>query len=123
LHGDFWPGNTLWQDGRLVAVIDWEDAKLGDPLVDLAISRLDIVWIFGIKAMNSFTDYYQSMMAIDYSNLPYWDLCAALRLVRLAGSNLAVWAAYFSPFGRHDITEQTMMESYRFFVGQALEKV
>ncbi|MEZ4728676.1 MAG: phosphotransferase [Caldilineaceae bacterium] len=23
LHGDFWPGNLLWQDGRLAAVIDW----------------------------------------------------------------------------------------------------
>ncbi|MCI0397582.1 MAG: phosphotransferase [Chloroflexi bacterium] len=42
LHGDFWPGNTLWQDGKLVAVIDWEDARSGDPLIDLAISRLDI---------------------------------------------------------------------------------
>ncbi|MCB0030646.1 MAG: phosphotransferase, partial [Anaerolineales bacterium] len=24
-HGDFWPGNSLWVDGRLSAVIDWED--------------------------------------------------------------------------------------------------
>src|SRR5260370_15637127 len=29
LHGDFWPGNILWRDGQLVAVIDWEDAALG----------------------------------------------------------------------------------------------
>src|SRR5579872_6184424 len=25
LHGDFWPGNTLWRDGQLVAIIDWEE--------------------------------------------------------------------------------------------------
>ena len=31
LHGDFWPGNSLWRDGQLVAVIDWEDAFWGDP--------------------------------------------------------------------------------------------
>jgi aminoglycoside phosphotransferase (APT) family kinase protein len=123
LHGDFWPGNVLWQDDKLAAVIDWEDAKSGDPLVDLAISRLDIVWIFGIEAMNAFTHHYQSRMAIDYTNLPYWDLCAALRLVRLAGSNLAEWAAFFPPFGRHDITEQTMREHYRFFITQAFEKL
>ena len=24
LHGYLWPGNLLWQDGRLVAVVDWE---------------------------------------------------------------------------------------------------
>jgi len=35
LHGDFWPGNVLWKDGRIAAVIDWEDAALGDPLADL----------------------------------------------------------------------------------------
>jgi aminoglycoside phosphotransferase (APT) family kinase protein len=119
LHGDFWPGNVLWQDDRLVAVIDWEDAKLGDPLADLAISRLDVAWIFGIEAMNAFTHHYTSRMAIDYTDLPYWDLCAALRLVRLTGSHFAAWAAFFPPFGRHDITEQTMRENYKFFVAQA----
>jgi aminoglycoside phosphotransferase (APT) family kinase protein len=123
LHGDFWPGNILWRDSKLVAVIDWEDATLGDPLTDLAISRLDVLWIFGLDAMRSFTQHYISMMAIDYSNLPYWDLCAALRLVRLAGADLAEWAAFFVPFGRPDITEQTIREQYRFFVDQAFEQL
>jgi len=44
LHGDFWPGNTLWKQGRLAAVIDWEDAALGDPLADLANARLELLW-------------------------------------------------------------------------------
>jgi hypothetical protein len=81
------------------------------------------VWIFGIDAMLSFSHHYQSIMAIDDTNLPYWDLCAALRLVRLAGSNLAEWAAFYPPFGRHDITEQTIRENYRFFITQAFEKL
>ena len=119
LHGDYWPGNTLWQDDKLAAVIDWEDASLGDPLIDLAISRLDIAWIFGIEAMNTFTTHYQSLMVLDYTNLPYWDLCAALRLVCLAGSDLAGWVAYFRPFGRDDITVQSLKEDYLYFVNQA----
>jgi aminoglycoside phosphotransferase (APT) family kinase protein len=123
LHGDFWPGNLLWRDGQLVAVIDWEDATLGDPLTDFAISRLDILWIFGVDAFNLFTQHYTSMMAIDYTNLPYWDLYAALRLARLAGPDLAEWVAFFPPFGRQDITEQTLREHYRLFVGQAFEKL
>jgi aminoglycoside phosphotransferase (APT) family kinase protein len=36
LHGDYWPGNVLWRDGRLVGVIGWEEAAFGDPLADLA---------------------------------------------------------------------------------------
>ena len=57
LHGDFWPGNTLWRDGKLVAVIDWEDAALGDPLADLARSRLEVLWAYGGDAMHAFTEH------------------------------------------------------------------
>lgn len=123
LHGDFWPGNVLWQDDILVAVIDWEDATLGEPLTDFAISRLDLAIIFGIDAMNCFTHHYKSLMSLDYTNLPYWDLCAALRFVRLADSNLVEWAAFFQPFGRLDITEQAIRESYNLFITQAFEKL
>jgi aminoglycoside phosphotransferase (APT) family kinase protein len=123
LHGDFWPGNILWLNQTLVAVIDWEDAKVGDPLTDFAISRLDILWIFGVDAMHSFTHVYQSLMDIDYANLPYWDLCAALRLARLIGPDLNEWTNFFIPFGRYDITEHTLREHFRFFVAQALEKL
>jgi aminoglycoside phosphotransferase (APT) family kinase protein len=121
LHGDFWPGNLLWQKGRLVAVIDWENAKLGDPLADLANCRLEIAWIFGIEAMQAFTEHYQSVMALDYADLPYWDLCAALRLIHLADPNLAEWATSFAPLGRPDITEQTMREHLQWFIEQAFE--
>jgi aminoglycoside phosphotransferase (APT) family kinase protein len=110
--GDFWPGNLLWKDGQLVAVIDWEDAKLGDPLADVANSRLEILWAFGIDAMQSFTHQYQSMTTIDFTNLPYWDLCAALR----PASKIAEWAA-------GDITEKTMREGHRWFITQAFEKL
>jgi len=128
LHGDYWPGNILWQDGQLVAVIDWEDAHLGDPLTDFAISRLDLAWIFGLEAMHAFSQHYQALMyqalmTLDYAYLPYWDLYAALRLIRMASPHLAEWAAFFAPYGRHDITEQTMRADYQSFITQAFEKL
>lgn len=86
LHGDFWPGNVLWQDGRLAAVIDWEDACCSDPPSDLAISRLDLLWIWGLEAMDTFSADYLARTAIDTTHLPYWDLWAALRLAHLAGA-------------------------------------
>jgi aminoglycoside phosphotransferase (APT) family kinase protein len=60
LHGDFWPGNTLWRDGQLMAIIDWEDAQFGDPLADVANSRLEILWAFGIDVMQRFTHQYHN---------------------------------------------------------------
>jgi aminoglycoside phosphotransferase (APT) family kinase protein len=112
LHGDFWPGNILWQDGRLVAVIDWEDAGLGDPLADLANSRLEILWAFDADAMERFTQHYQSLTTIDIANLPIWDLFAALK----PASKLSEWAA-------DQIAEQRMRERHRLFVEQAFTKL
>lgn len=123
LHGDYWPGNSLWQGGQLVAIIDWEDGEWGDPLIDLAKSRSEIVWIFGGEAMNRFTRYYQALMPFDYNHLPYWDLCAALRFIRLFGDNLAEVGAYFASLGRYDITEAAIRESFYYFVDQAFDKI
>ena len=46
LHGDFWPLNILWQHDAIVAVIDWEDAAIGDPLSDVACCLLELRYRF-----------------------------------------------------------------------------
>jgi aminoglycoside phosphotransferase (APT) family kinase protein len=115
LHGDFWPGNLLWREGRLVAVVDWEDAEIGEPLMDVAISRLDLLWVLGVKAMHAFTRRYQTLAALDFGDLPYWDLCAALR----PASRLAEWAAGWPALGRSDIDEAYMRARHHWFVEQA----
>ena len=112
LHKDFWPGNILWNDGQIAAVIDWEDAQVGDPLGDLASSRLEVLWAFGIDAMDSFTRHYECMTTLDFTNLPYWDLCAALK----PAFRIAEWA-------EDDLEERSMREGHRLFVTQALEKL
>ena len=113
LHGDFWPGNMLWQAGRLVAVIDWEDAAIGDPLADVANARLELLWAHGAEAMDDFMRRYRSQMAaVDFTDLPYWDLWADLRLA----PRIAEW-------GLDDDTEKTMRAAHDTFVAQALERL
>jgi aminoglycoside phosphotransferase (APT) family kinase protein len=87
LHGDFWPGNTLWRDGRLVAVVDWEDAAVGDPLADVANARLELVWALGVEAMEEFTHRYREATDVDLTDLPLWDLRAERRL----GARMTDW--------------------------------
>ena len=36
LHADLGPGHVLCRDGHVVGVIDWSDARIGDPALDLA---------------------------------------------------------------------------------------
>jgi len=110
LHGDYWPGNTLWQEKKLVAVIDWEDAAIGDPLADLANSRLEILWALGYDAMEEFTRRYRSMsLLLDITNLPFWDLWAALTPTR----NLSTW-------GLDPPTERRMRAQLQNFLQEAL---
>lgn len=79
LHGDYWPGNLLWSEGQLVGVVDWEDARVGDPLSDLSNARMEIAIARGRRTMEAFTAHYLSLTDIDVSALAWWDLRAALR--------------------------------------------
>ena len=111
LHGDYWPGNILWHTNEIVGVIDWEDAALGDPLIDIANSRLEILWAFGIDAMNEFTKQYQlSMPSINFNNQPYWDLFIGTRI-----------ALEFGNWSDNIITKRQMNEKHQFFIKQALQ--
>ena len=118
LHGDFWPGNLLWRDGRLVAVIDWEDAKIGDPLEDLAISRLDVCFIFGRNALHHFTETYLAHNPINTDSLPLWDLQAANRMLH----GLPDWADGWSDLGRPDLTADFMRQEALWLAKQAISQ-
>jgi aminoglycoside phosphotransferase (APT) family kinase protein len=109
LHGDFWPGNVLWQDQKIVAVIDWENMHSGDPMEDLSNTRLEILWAYGYDAMEAFTEHYKSMSGIDFSMMAYWDLLAALRP-----------AGQMSNWGLEATKEQTMRNGHSIFVEQAI---
>ena len=72
-----------------------------------------------MAAMRQFTQVYRAQMPLDYRDLAYWDLCAALRMARLVGSDLALFVAFFPPVGRSDITEQFLQQNFDTFVEQA----
>jgi aminoglycoside phosphotransferase (APT) family kinase protein len=74
LHGDYWPGNVLWREGRLAAVLDWEDAAMGDPLSDLACARVELACAAGEGMALAFTDAYLGLTGRDAARLPLWDL-------------------------------------------------
>lgn len=74
LHGDFWPGNVLWRAGRIVAVLDWEDAAVGDALSDLACSRVELAAAYGDAAVERFTRGYVEATGFATDDLELWDL-------------------------------------------------
>jgi aminoglycoside phosphotransferase (APT) family kinase protein len=116
LHGDYWPGNLLVRAGRIVGIIDWEQAATGDALFDVATLRLDLWWAFGRDATDAFTEHYVARTGIDTASLPRWSLLAALRPCGW----LAEWNADWHKFGRTDVTLESMYDAHRAFLDEAL---
>lgn len=74
LHGDFWPGNVLWKDHQLAAVIDWEDAAIGPAVSDLAGCRAELMAMYGAAAMETFTQCYLAGTTLEISDLTLWEI-------------------------------------------------
>ena len=74
LHGDFWPGNLLWREQQLTAVLDWEDAALGPAASDVACCRAELNAAFDATAARVFTERYLAASADQLSDLALWDL-------------------------------------------------
>jgi len=77
LHGDFWPENLLWRNGKVVAILDWEDAAFGDPMSDLATCRIELRYKFGVASMQLFTQAYARYRPVDRERLALWQVYAA----------------------------------------------
>jgi aminoglycoside phosphotransferase (APT) family kinase protein len=102
IHGDFWPGNTIWYRERLVGVIDWEMTRLGDPAKDVATCRCDLSMLFGAEAAEAFTRHYEARTGGAVADLSFWDLY----VVRCALRYLDQWEAGYHALGRTDLTTQ-----------------
>lgn len=117
LHGDFWPGNVMFHRGELVAVLDWEDAQLGDPLVDLACARVEVTCAYGPGACEDFTLAYLA--------------AAAQRSTPLVLDDLALWEAYVSStalrsmhlWGLSPVDESTRRATTRDFFAAAATRL
>ena len=77
LHGDYWPENILWQDGDISAVLDWEDAALGDPLSDVAAARVELRYLHGSDVMEQFSNAYAEYAPVDTNRLALWQIYVA----------------------------------------------
>lgn len=119
VHGDFWPGNVLWSGDRIAAVIDWESAALGDPLADVACTRLDLLFVYGRDAMDEFTECYRVLRPFHDDDLAIWSLIAALRPC----GQLDSWAASMHEYGRTDVTEPALRARHAEFTAAALAAI
>lgn len=94
IHGDYHVGNVIYaEDGGLLAIVDWEMATLGDPLVDLG--RLLVSWpeagaakpftmrvekLDGFPSRREMVARYAERVQRDFSTLPWFEVLACYKL-------------------------------------------
>lgn len=119
LHGDYFPGNIVWDGDAIAAVIDWEAAALGDPMADVAMTRLDLWWVFGEAVAETFTHRYVARTGRSTATLALWELVASLRP---AGA-ISVWASDLAAHGRPDVSADSMRAAQHSYVDRALRRL
>lgn len=79
VHIDYWVGNLLWQDGKISAVLDWEEAACGDPAIDVAYARMHM-YLMGLpEEADEFLHAYEGETGHSAINLGFWEMAAAAR--------------------------------------------
>jgi aminoglycoside phosphotransferase (APT) family kinase protein len=88
--GDARPGNLMYRDGEIVAVLDWDMTHIGTPEIDLAWF-LAVDWLTGdssiakgrwegIPVREETIQMYQSALGRELENLFYYEAFALLKL-------------------------------------------
>ena len=86
VHGDFWHGNTMWDDDQLTGIIDWECAGIGHPGIDLGMQRCDATLVVGLSGADAVLAGYESATGHPAADVAYWDIAAALTTPATMGS-------------------------------------
>jgi len=79
VHVDYWPGNILWEENQITGVVDWEEAAYGDPAIDVAYCRMNMVLGGLAQAAEKFLRTYELEIGQPVVNLGFWELAAAAR--------------------------------------------
>lgn len=95
-HGDYQPGNVLYEQGRLSGVIDWELSGLGAQLIDvgwLMMAADPRNWIDEWHAIHppspdEIRALYEAGMGRRYAEIPWFQAFAGYRLASIGCLNV-----------------------------------
>jgi aminoglycoside phosphotransferase (APT) family kinase protein len=78
VHGDVWPGNTMWTGDTCAGLIDWKTAGVGHPGIDLGGLRFQLARLRGPDAADHALRGWEEEIGRKATDVAYWDAVAAL---------------------------------------------
>lgn len=119
VHGDLWQGNTLWNDGALTALIDWDCAGVGPAGVDLGSLRCDAALCFGLESADGILAGWEHEVGHPAADVAYWDAVAALS----TPPDMSWFVQAISSQGRPDLTHDILLSRRDEFLRDALDRL
>lgn len=116
IHDDYWPGNVVWNRGRVAAVIDWTGAMTGDPRQDVSECRLGLIISHGPAAADAFSDAYERATGEPLADLAFFDLLRGLAALR----HHRLWLEGYVDFGLDALDSAAVERGIRAFLERAL---
>ena len=119
VHGDFWHGNTMWDDDQLTGIIDWECAGIGHPGIDLGMQRCDAALEVGLSGADAVLAGYESAIGHPAADVAYWDVAAALTTPTTMNSFVQTVVGQ----GRTDLDPPNLLARRDAFLAAALDRL
>jgi aminoglycoside phosphotransferase (APT) family kinase protein len=82
IHGDFRLGNFMWDDAGIVAMLDWEQCHVGDPLEEIAFMYWPLWSLKSLVPIRDFVQRYEqaSGLPVDDATLAYYRVFIELKM-------------------------------------------
>jgi aminoglycoside phosphotransferase (APT) family kinase protein len=82
IHGDFRLGNFMWDDAGIVAMLDWEQCHVGDPLEEIAFMYWPLWSLGSLVPLREFIHRYEraSGIPVDDRALAYYRVFIELKM-------------------------------------------
>jgi aminoglycoside phosphotransferase (APT) family kinase protein len=119
LHGDLWQGNTMWLDGELTGILDWDCAGVGHPGVDLGELRSEVSLMYGLAAAEAVLAGWEAAAGRPAPDVAYWDVVASLS----TPPDVSAWLAVVADQGRVDLDGPTLNARRDEFLAAALSRL
>lgn len=103
VHRDFHPGNALFTRARITGVVDWMNAAIGPPAVDVGHCRWNLAALHGVPAADAFLARWTHGAGVAVHD-PWWDIACLLDANLDALHALDTWRVA----GRTDLTPRSV---------------
>lgn len=96
IHGDYQPGNLLFENGKLVAILDWELSGIGAHLLDIGwlmmcadpLSWVDSWGPIHPLPIDQIREIYETGRGQKYPDIPWYQALAGFRLASIGCLNV-----------------------------------